>query len=283
MKGVSPCLHGDMPLDKREEQMNYRQNYVPAEHQQKIIEYIRQHGSAQIKELSEMLFVSEATVRRDLDELHLSGSLERTHGGAIYRRQGTSFERRYEEKMTLMEAEKREIATEALKEISPGDTLFLDSGTTSYFLGRALGGIPDLTVFTYDLMVAYSCELHPSSTITITGGTRRQGHNNVLLGMQAVDFIRGLKVDKVFLGADAVDLSCVSNSNVPEAEIKKAAVEAGESVYLLIDHTKIGQRALAKVCTLDCIDTLITDRGILPEHLAEMKKSIGRVIVTKER
>lgn len=260
--------------------MNYRQNYVPAERHEKIIEYIRQHGSAQIKELSELLGVSDATIRRDLDELHLAGSLERTYGGAIFRRQGTAFERRYEEKLTLMEAEKRGIAEAAVKEISPGDTLFLDSGTTSYFLGRILGRIPDLTVFTYDLMVAYSCELHPSSSVTITGGTRRQGHNNVLLGMQAVDFIRALKVDKVFLGADAVDCTCVSNSNVPEAEIKAAAVEAGESVYLLTDHNKLGKRALARVCSLDRIDTLITDKGITPDQLTELDKSIKRIIVT---
>ncbi len=260
--------------------MSFRQNYVPAERQEKILQYIRQHGSGQIRALSEWLEVSEATVRRDLDDLHHAGYIERTHGGAIYNRAGTSFERQYEEKLTLMEAEKRRIAGAAAALLSPGDTLFLDSGTTSYYLGCALSGIPHLTVFTYDLMVAYSIALHPSSQLIVSGGIRRPGYNNVLLGSQVIGFLRDLRVDKVFLGADAVDLDFgVSNSNFQEAEIKAQAVSSGEKVVLLADSTKFEKVALSRVCGLDQIDALITDDGIDPQLQKSLEGLVDQVIV----
>ena len=259
--------------------MNNHQSYVPAERQKKIIQYVQQHGRAKIRELSDWLDVSEATVRRDLDELDLSGNLERTHGGAVYKKQGTAYERRYEEKMTLMETEKRAIAAAALKEISAGDTLFLDSGTSCYYLASILGQIPDLTVFTYDLMVAYGCELSPTSEMIVTGGIRRPGHNNVLLGTQVIECLEKLRVDKVFLGADAIDAAEVTNSNYSEAEIKSATIDAGDQIFLLADHSKFGKRALSRVCSLDRIDTLITDSGISARYREEMENTIRRVII----
>ena len=260
--------------------MNVKVNYVPAERQEMIVQYVKQHGSAQIKPLSDWLDVSEATVRRDLDELSASGYLERTHGGAISRKSGTSFERQYDEKLTLMEPEKRKIAQAALQFIEPGDTLFLDSGTTCYYLGCALEDIPNLTVFTYDLMNAYSASLHMTSTLILSGGIRRPAFNNVLIGSSVTDFLRQLRFDKVFLGADAVDVNYgVSNSNYPEAEIKQHALEAGQKAILLTDSSKFGKVALSRVCGFDQIDTLITDSNIDRQDLQELSKHMETIVV----
>ena len=259
--------------------MKNRQNYVPAERQEKILQYIEAHGSGQISALSKWMDVSEATIRRDLDFLHQAGNLERTHGGAVCTRSGSAYERQYEERLTLMEAEKRHIVSATLEQISPGDTIFLDSGTTCYYLGCALSKIPNLTVFTYDLMVAYYASLHPTSELIVTGGVRRHGFSNVLLGNQIIRLLQGLRIDKVFLGADAVDIDFgVSNSTLQEAEIKTEAISRGNQVFLLADHTKFGKVALAKVCGLEQIDVFITDSEIDPNYLEKLQM-MGRQVI----
>ena len=100
-----------------------------------------------------------------------------------------------------------------------------------------------------------------------------------LLGIVSA-FVCALSVDKVFLGADAVDFEGVSNSNFQEARIKAAAAECGEEVILLTDSSKFGKRALSRVCALDRIDTLITDKGISSEYKEELEKLRKQVIVT---
>ncbi len=256
-----------------------RQYAVPAERQEIIMRHIRVKGSAQIKELAEWLDVSEATIRRDLDDLDQQGRVKRTHGGAISSHYGTSFEHQYEEKQRLMQEEKRRIAQKAASYVNERDTIFLDSGTTAYLMGTYLRDIPNISVFTYDTMIASSIDLHQTSSMIVTGGVRRTGYNNVLLGSYAENFLRGLRVDKVFLGADAVDLDFgISNSNMMEAEIKRVAQSIGGCTFLMTDQSKFDKVALAKVCALEKIDVLITDKGTEEKYLEELKKKIKQVV-----
>lgn len=253
---------------------------VPAERQEQILQYIKTRGSWQIKNLAEWVGVSEATVRRDLDELDRMGKLERTHGGAILSSFGTSFERQHEEKLSLMQDEKQRIALKAASYIHEGDAVFIDSGTTVYYLKNALRDIPNLTVFTYDLIIANTLELHSTSTLIVTGGVRRQGYNYSLVGSQVVDFLRNIRVDKVLLAADAVDLDFgVSNSNFIEAEVKSLLTSIGKELFLLVDHTKFDTVAMAKVCSLRAIDVLITDSGASEAYLDKLRKRISHVDV----
>ena len=248
---------------------------VPAERQEQILQYIKARGSGQIKNLAEWVGASEATVRRDLDELDRAGKIERTHGGAVLTRFGTSFERQHEEKVSLMQEEKQRIARQAAGYIREGDTVFVDSGTTTYCLKNALQDIPNLTVFTYDLIIAHTLELHPTSSLIVTGGIRRPGFHSVLTGSPVMDFLKNIRVDKVLLGVDAVDLQYgVSNSNFPEAQIKQQLLQISKKSYLLTDHTKFGTVAMARVCPLEAIDTLITDSGASETCL----KELGRII-----
>lgn len=253
---------------------------VPAERQEQILQYIKTRGSGQIKSLAELVGVSEATVRRDLDELDHMGKLERTHGGAVLSGFGTSFERRHEEKLSLMQDEKQRIALHAASFIHEGDAVFIDSGTTVYYLKSALRDIPNLTVFTYDLIIANTLELHSTSSLIVTGGVRRQGYNYALIGSQVVDFLHNIRVDKVLLAADAVDLDFgVSNSNFVEAEAKSVLTSIGKELLLLVDHTKFDTVAMAKVCSLRSIDVLITDSGAPEAYLDKLRKRVSRIDV----
>lgn len=247
---------------------------IPAGRQQQILEYISKNGSAQIKELAVLFNVSEATIRRDLDEMDASGHIKRTHGGALNGQHSTSYERMHSEKMKIMLNAKRNIAIQAASLVNDGETILLDSGTTAYFVGQNLADFKDLTVITYDLYIANSLVLHPTSTLAVTGGIRRSGYN-VLVGGDTEDYIRRTSVDKVFLGADAIDISFgVSNANLMEVSIKRLMLKAGKKVILVADHTKLGRTALAKVCDLDEPDLMVIDRDI-PEDMLEQLKAVG--------
>ena len=211
--------------------------YIPAERQKKMIEYIEANTSAQIHELAEKFHVSEATVRRDLDDLDRQGALRRTHGGAIK------------------------------------DTVLIDSGTTAFFIAQALSRHEGLTLITNDLYIAYQTPLHPSSTLIVTGGTRRQGRQE-LIGTMPEDFIRSTHVDVAFIGADGISVTGgVTNANFEEIGVKKLMLRAAERSVIAADHTKFGRVALARICDLREVDALLTDDGLEPEMAAKIRKA----------
>ena len=259
--------------------MKQKNAVIPASRQQKINEYVNEHGSAQIKELADYLKVSVATVRRDLDELDMQGVLVRTHGGAVQKNDNaSSFERQHTERLMIMPDEKRRIARLAASFICSGDTILLDSGTTNYYLASELSEIPNLTIITYDLFIASNLTIHPSSTMIVTGGIRRHGYNNVLWGSMVDDYVRNIRVDKAFLGADAIDLEFgVSNTNVLEANIKKLLIQAGKKVILIADHSKLNRIAMVKVCELSEIDELVIDKDMDEDSLSRLKNKIKKI------
>lgn len=251
---------------------------IPAQRQKWILEYVETHNSIQIKEASEICKVSEATIRRDLDDLAAEGLLERTHGGAILNR-GTSFEQIQREKMQVYLPEKSRIAKAAVELIKEGDSIFLDSGTTAFFVAQQLANIRNLTVITNNLDIAYSVSLHPTSTLIVTGGVRRDGYS-VLAGSMAEEFINGLYVDVVFVGGDAVSAKFgVYNSNFMEIGVKRSIIDCGKRRVLIVDHSKFERKALTKVCDIEKFDTLITDKEISEEVREILENKISNLII----
>lgn len=239
-------------------------NYIPAGRQKQILEYVEKRSSANIRELAEYLNVSDATIRRDLDELSGFGCLERTHGGAIRIEKSLAFEHVRSRKMELMLEEKVRIARRASEMVRNGDTLYLDSGSTIYYLAQQLINYENLTVITNDIFIASSVPLHPTSTLIVTGGIRRFDYG-VLIGNMVDDFLRGIRVNIAFLGADAIDAEYgVMNANLSEANAKVLAMQAGMRRVLLADHSKIGKTVLCRVGELSDFDAFITDGGTDP-------------------
>lgn len=253
-------------------------NSIPVQRQQWIMDYLSNHDSISIKEAAELCKVSEATARRDVDEMALSGILERSHGGAALHH-GTGFEIFHAEKLKVMVPQKLSIAKAAVELIRDGDSIFLDSGTTTYILSEQLAAFKRLTVITNNLDIAYSTRLDTSSTMIVTGGIRRDGYS-VLVGDIGEDFIRKLYVDIAFLGADAVSAnSGIYNSNFMEIGIKKSILSSGKKKVLLVDHQKFSQKALAKVCNLEELDYVITDNGIEEEDRKLLEEKVPHLIV----
>lgn len=258
--------------------MRQATNAIPAKRQQCIMEYLSEKRSITIREAARLCGVSEATARRDLDEMAHQSLLERTHGGAVLER-GTGLEMVHDEKMKVMIPEKTRIAKAAVKLIKEGDSIFLDSGTTTLLLSGLLQGIPNLTVITYNLDIAYSVKLDKTSALIVTGGIRRDGYGS-LVGPIAEDMIRGLSVDFAFLGADAISVRHgVFNSNFVELGVKRSAIACGQTRVLLSDHTKFKHKALTKVCDMDEFDVVITDNGLDQENRKLLEDKVRRLIL----
>ena len=249
-----------------------KNTYIPAERQKKIIEYIELNTSAQIHELAEKFHVSEATVRRDLDDLDRQGALRRTYGGAMKTDNGPSHESVHSEKISRMTDEKQRIAQRAADLVRPGDTVMIDAGTTAFFIARALARHEGLTMITNDLYIACQAPLHPSSTLIVTGGMRRHGYHE-LVGAIAEGFIRDTHVDIAFIGADGVDLAGgVTNANFSEVGVKQMMLRTAARSVVAADHSKFGRVALARLCDVHEPELILTDSGIGGELVSRYRK-----------
>ncbi len=237
-----------------------------------MIEYIMVNKSAQIHELAARFSVSEATVRRDLDDLDRQGLIKRTHGGAIKLDRSTSFEHVYSEKLNLMPDVKHRLAKRAAAMVQNGDTVLIDAGTTTYYIAQALVKHEELTLITNDLYIAHNVQIHPSSTLIVTGGTRRQGRQE-LVGSLTENFIRESHVNVAFIGADGIDVEHgVTNANFAEVGIKRLMLAAGMRTVLAVDHSKFGKVALAKVCDMADFTTILTDSGLDDDMLEQIAR-----------
>ncbi|HBE77163.1 MAG TPA: DeoR/GlpR transcriptional regulator [Firmicutes bacterium] len=252
---------------------NNQDAILPAERRKRILEYIQENRSAKIEELALILDVSEATVRRDLAILATEGLVDRTYGGAVLSEVSTAFELLYPEKRMLFPDEKHLIGIEAASMVADGETLILDSGSTTYEIAKNLIRHKNLTIITYDLFIASNISYDPSTTVIVTGGVRREGFN-VVTGPIAEEFLHQVRVNKAFLGADAVDIdSGITNATFIEVSIKRRIIESASEVILVADHSKFGKVALAKVCALNQIHHVITDSAVDESIIQELQRS----------
>jgi len=178
----------------------------------------------------------------------------------------------YSEKINLMTEEKQRIAEAAANLVHHGDTVLIDSGTTTFFIAQALANREQLTIITNDLYLAYQTPIHPSSTLIVTGGMRRHGRQE-LVGTVTENFIRETHVDIAFIGADGIDMTGgVTNANFAELGVKQLMIKAAMRSVVVADHSKFGRVALARICNLEDVDLLITDTGLDDEMKNRLRK-----------
>ena len=225
--------------------------------------------------LAQEFSCSVSTVRRDLAELAASGLLYRTHGGALaLAGYSTRHEPTLLEKQRLLVEEKRRIGQAAAGLVHPGETVILDSGSTTWQVGQALKARTPLTVVTNDVKILWDLASTPKLTLISTGGFLRP-NVYTLLGSETVRFLESLTVNWTFLGADAVDPQAgITNVNLEEVAVKQAMIRAGRRTVLVTDHTKFGKTVFARVCELTRLDRIVTDAG-LPSTLAQELRAAG--------
>lgn len=239
-----------------------------------ILQRLHIDGYVEAKVLSRELGVDASTIRRDLDTLVRSGKAERTHGGARPVIGGPT-EIPYSLKETERQHEKDAIAHLAAQEVRDGQTVILDSGSTTYRVAVELRHKADLTVITNDLRIGKYVATIPAVRLLVTGG-ELLGSVFTLVGERAVDFLSDYSADWAFLGADAIDTNAgITNTNTLEVPLKRAIISAASQTIVVADSSKFGHRALAKVAMIDEVDMIVTDSGIAPDQA----KSYGETLV----
>lgn len=249
-----------------------------------ILEQVREHGAVRVADLVTALGVSDMTVRRDLELLHERGLIEKVHGGAAAIEGSALFEPGFTAKSSLMQAEKLAIAATAASLVAPGTAIAISAGTTTFELGRGLVDVPGLTVLTNSVPVAEALykDGRSDQTVILSGGVRTP--SDALVGPFAVDVIRSLHVDTVFMGTHGLDpRSGLTTPNILEAETNRALIESGRRLIVLADHTKWGVIGISSVARLADVDTVITDSGLEPAARAQLAAVVRRLIVVDPR
>jgi DeoR/GlpR family transcriptional regulator of sugar metabolism len=249
-----------------------------------IAEEVRRRGAVRVSELTELLRVSDMTVRRDLDVLASAGLIDKVHGGATARLSASTEEPGFEAKSDRQFREKEAIALAARALVEPGMAIALSGGTTTWRLAHHLLDVPRLTVVTNSIQAA--TVLHqsplPDATIVLAGGVRTPSDS--LVGPVAVTALRSLHVDVLFTGVHGMASDAgFTTPNLLEAETNRALIECAERTVVIADHTKWGVRGLSRFARLDEADALITDAGLPPEARTVLGEHIERVIIAPSR
>lgn len=253
---------------------------LAAVRQTRILEEVRRSGGVRVSELTELLGVSDMTVRRDLDSLDRKGLLTKVHGGATALDTASSVEPGFEVKKVRERVEKEAIAAHAAKLIQPGMAIAISAGTTTWALASHLAAIADLTVVTNSLKVAEVLydQSRPDLTVVLTGGLRTPSDG--LVGPVAVQAIRSLHVDLLVMGVHGVDAKAgLTTPNLLEAETNRAMVEAARRLVVVADHTKWGVVGLSQIAPLGAVDTLLTDDHLDEQARRQLAELVGDVIV----
>ncbi len=246
----------------------------------RILDEIRSRGAARVSELTDLLGVSDMTIRRDLDVLAAAGLVEKVHGGATTPGGLSTSEPGFEAKSHRQLDEKEAIARLASEFARPGRAVGITAGTTTWRLAHHLLGVPDLTVVTNSVQVAdvLHREQRPDLTVILTGGVRTP--SDALVGPVAVATLKRLHVDVLFMGVHGMaEDTGLTTPNLLEAETNEAFIASAGRLVVTADHTKWGERGLSRIAPLGSADVLVTDEGLGVEARATIAGHIGKIIV----
>lgn len=251
---------------------------IANQRRQKILELIKEDGSAKVVDLAKIFKVTEVTIRQDLEKLEKKGSLIREHGGAYLKNvedQVRTVSLVHQENMDKKEL----IALKCLEFINPGDTIILDSGSSTTEIAKKLKGFRNLTVITNALNIALLLGAEPGIEVVVTGGEFKPPTLS-LTGQKAADFFKGLHVQKLFLATAGISLKAgLTYPSISDLVVKKAMIESAETTYLVADSTKMGKAAFASLGALSLIDYIITDSAIEEKHKQLFKDNEIELII----
>jgi DeoR family transcriptional regulator, aga operon transcriptional repressor len=247
----------------------------------KILEELETKGQVTVSELSKMFKISEVTIRNDLTHLEKQNMLIRARGGAIkvkYYRMGIDPSLSDKQKEYLKE--KQRIAKAALKFIEDGDTIVLDSGTTTTEIAKNLEQFKNLTIITNALNIAIILSEYEGFNIYMPGGILRKKSLS-LVGVLADENISKFYCDKLFLGVDGFDTTHgLSTPNSEEAHLNLIMISVAKKVIVVTDSRKFLRRRFAFISPINSINVVITDTGIREEDKNRLEKNGVEVVIT---
>ncbi|EXL01835.1 DeoR/GlpR family DNA-binding transcription regulator [Aquamicrobium defluvii] len=231
--------------------------YLPPRHAE-ILQMAKDKGRVLVDDLAAHFAVTPQTIRKDLNDLCERRLLSRVHGGALFPSGIENME--YEARRKIAADEKDAIGKAAAALIPDSASLFINIGTTTEAVSKALLDHSGLMVITNNINVANRMRVYPSIEVVIAGGVVR-GSDGGVVGEAAVDFIRQFKVDYAVIGASAIDHDgALLDFDFREVKVAQAIIANARHVILVSDRTKFERTAPVRIGHLSQVNTFITDR-----------------------
>lgn len=244
-----------------------------AERHQFILSRLQKDQYINVVDLCKELKVSSVTIRKDLKLLENKNLLFRTHGGATVNNPYT-VDRPVNEKEKLQSTEKNKIGSAAADLLADNESIVISSGTTVLYFAKNIPSGSILTVVTSALNVALELMREPNVEVIQLGGLLRKSSASVM-GAYAEHVLQDFYFNKLFLGVDGVDLEYgLTTTNAMEAHLNRKMIAVSQKIIVLADSTKFGKRGFGKICGLEEIDHIITDKGI-SEQIVKHLESLG--------
>ena len=235
-----------------------------------IVQQLKQDGYVKVQELSEKLGVSEVTIRKDLKLLESKKMLYRNHGSASSLSSIIS-DKHIDIKEKMYTEEKTRIAKAANSLLENNDKIIIASGTTLFAFANEINVNENLTVITSSVKVSLALCYNPNIEIIQLGGIMRKNSVSVI-GHYAENILESLSCNKLFLGVDGIDIDYgLTTSNMSEALINQQMINASQKIVVLTDSSKFGKRGFCKICDINKIHHIITDKNA-PNHIINMIK-----------
>src|SRR5580765_7009879 len=243
------------------------------ERRRRICELLREHGRVTVDALAARFGTSQVTIRADLSTLESAGALLRTHGGAL---NVEDTDQPLGVKQLQHHAEKLRIAAAAVELIRDGETIILDSGTTTAEIARRIRtlSLKSINVITNALNIAALLIDVPSVRLIVPGGILRR-ESNSLAGPMAESTLATLRANRLYLGADGVDPQIgVMTPHLAEAELNAKMIGISQQVVVVADSSKFARRNISLIARVEQLHILITDRAA-PQDAIEQLRQCG--------
>lgn len=236
------------------------------ERQKKIIELLDRDGAVWVSKLSAEFSVAEETVRRDLEKLEKQEILVRTHGGAVPIDEN-NIELSLEKRKHTNSQSKEKVAQAAFKHIVPGDTIFLDASTTTFYISKLLKKMNNVTVITNSIRVVNELSNCEGIKLIAVGG--KVSNNQSFVGALTESSIeKNYFANKVFFSSKGIsETKGILESNEYECAIKQKMIENSKERFYLCDKSKLGRVGFTKLAPIEALTYFITDAETIPDGL----------------
>lgn len=243
------------------------------ERRTQILHIVRSEGRVRVNDLVNRFSTSAVTIRNDLNELHQRGVVLRSHGGAVLPDRILR-ESPVNERLKAHAEEKQRIGVMAATLINDGETIILDSGTTTLEIARQLKNKQGLQVITNGVNIAAELLDARGVQTFIVGGTVR-GDSASIIGRSTEEMLEQFSADKLFLSGAGCDPDFgVSGANLEETMVNRAMLRIAREIILVADASKFSRRSMSRIAPFSEIDTVISDTG-LREEVQTKVRSLG--------
>lgn len=246
-----------------------------------ILSKLASDGKVVVSDLAREYSVTEETIRRDLEKLDRDGLARKTYGGAV-KNENYNIDLPFHVRKQSNVESKRKIARLIADMIQDGDYIMLDSSTTALYVIHSIQDRKKITLITNSIEILIELCNKPDWTIISTGGTLKEGGLS-LVGYQAERTVNNFHVDLAVCSCKGFDTERgVTDSNEPDSEIKKAFFAAAKKRILAVDSSKFDKSSFVKVCGINDIDTVVTDKKPSAEWCTRISDAGAKLIYSEE-